>query len=388
LTTDVISSTLAANSNSSVSAGTFALSTLLTADKGGVSTTMGGKLASFPQNTILGWNVSAGERLTGSGIPEITFHIQQQPVVARTRKMRALWTIEASQDLKSYHNLDLERELTELLSKEISLEIDRELIEDIRMLAYGFASNGSLGPWQAGTLDNANPNNFQAIGGTSQSIDNMVPGSWTYEQAGLNNGTGLVNTMNSQSNVYVIDLAYNDTVFAPQHIGQRYANLLAMINFASQDIYRTTLRGPGSVLVCSPLMAAVLESSAKLEGGIAREDGPSNMDGKAIRYVGKFAGKYDLIVDPMYPEDEILMAYNGGNPMDAGFVYCPYIPLMPLDTVTDPESFQPRKGILTRYGKAAVQPSNRFYRIIRVIGAGNNYITQNLFRNTSMAGLN
>jgi hypothetical protein len=297
--------------------------------------------------------------------------------------MRALWTIEASQDLKSYHNLDLERELTELLSKEISLEIDRELIEDVRMIAYGFSSSGSFGAWQAGTLDNANPNNFQGIGGDSTAQgSNMAPGSWTYEQ------TGLTSFMNSQSNVFVVDLAYDAASYAPQHVGHRYANLLAVMNLASQDIYKTTLRGPGTVIVTSPLMAAVLESAAKLEGGVAREDGPTNMDGKAVRYVGKFAGKYDLIVDPMYPEDEILMAYNGSNPMDAGFVYCPYIPLMPLDTVTDPESFQPRKGILTRYGKAAVQPSNRFYRIIRVIGAGNNYITQNLFRNTAKAGLN
>ena len=68
--------------------------------------------------------------------------------------------------------------------------------------------------------------------------------------------------------------------------------------------------------------------------------------------------------------------------MDAGFFYCPYIPLQPLHTVVDPETFQPRKGILTRYGKVAVQPASRFYRVIRLIGVGSDYITKEIFRNS------
>jgi hypothetical protein len=62
--------------------------------------------------------------------------------------------------------------------------------------------------------------------------------------------------------------------------------------------------------------------------------------------------------------------------MDAGYVYCPYIPLQQLPTITDPQTFQPRKGILTRYGKAAVAPSGRFYRIIRLVGLSNNFMYQ------------
>ena len=143
-------------------ASTFDLSNVLSQTKGSPSATYGGQIASWPSSgTTLGWVVSAGERLDGTGIPEVQFHIEQQPVVAQTRKMRALWTIEASQDLKAYHNLDLERELTELLSKELSLEIDRELIEDIRMLAYGLAGTSTtLGGWNAASLDMANSNSF------------------------------------------------------------------------------------------------------------------------------------------------------------------------------------------------------------------------------------
>jgi hypothetical protein len=108
------------------------------------------KLAAFPDSTssILGYSVSAGERLSGTEIPEVNMHIQKQTVQARERKMRALWTLEAAQDLKAYHNLDMEAELTDLLSKEMNLEIDRELIEDIRMIAYGAGAIGDkFGGW-------------------------------------------------------------------------------------------------------------------------------------------------------------------------------------------------------------------------------------------------
>ena len=130
----------------------------------------------------------------------------------------------------------------------------------------------------------------------------------------------------------------------------------------------------------------MLESASKLEGGLAREDGPTNTTGSQITYKGKFAGKYDLVVDPMFPDDEIIVGYKGSSPMDAGFFYCPYIPLQPLDTVVDPETFQPRKGILTRYGKVATQPASRFYRVIRLIGTGSDFITPELYRNEHNQG--
>jgi len=79
-------------------------------------------------------------------------------------------------------------------------------------------------------------------------------------------------------------------------------------------------------------------------------------------------GRYDLYVDPLYPEGEMMMGYKGSSPMDGGFIYAPYIPFQALPTITDPESFQPRKGILTRYGKVAVAPASRFYRVIRMVG--------------------
>jgi len=376
-------------------ASSFDLSNVLNDRNGSPSTTMGGQLASYPSSTsILGYAVSAGERLRGSLIPEVNMHIQKQTVQARERKMRAVWTLEAAQDLKAYHNLDMEAELTDLLSKEMNLEIDRELIEDIRMIAYGPAANG--GGWDIESLHQPGADNFTGNGGSTATTANggvFVAGAYEYDfnapltTEGDTDGTGGI--ARKYSNIFVMDLKrFTDstTTFAPQHLGQVYSNVLALINHASQDIYKTTLRGPGNVLITSPVIATLLESAAKLEGGLAREDGPTNTTGSQITYKGKFAGKYDLVVDPMFPDDEIIVGYKGSSPMDAGFFYCPYIPLQPLDTVVDPETFQPRKGILTRYGKAAVQPASRFYRVIRLIGTGADFMTPELYRNTGNEG--
>ena len=360
---------------------------------GAPSGTFGGQIAAWPvSNAVMGWTLSAGERLTGTGIPEMTFHVEQEAVVANTRKMRALWTLEASQDLKAYHNLDLERELTDLLSKELALEIDRELIEDLRMIAYGFHSKSAtqLGGSDQRLMDN----DYISMGGSvhpglegNRSAGVFTPGQFTYDFTNLGaTATTEYGSIASQvGNIFVCDFSQSSLSLAPRHVGEVYANLLAVINLASQDIYRTTMRGPGSWLLTSPLVASLLESAAKLEGGIMPQDGPTNIGGNAIQFKGKFMGRYDLYVDPMFPTDEILVGYKGANAMDSGFVYAPYIPLQQLPTVVDPETFQPRKGILTRYGKVHIEPMNRFYRIIRIVGPTANYLFSPFAQNTTIS---
>ena len=311
-----------------------------------------------------GWSVSAGEKLSGSSIPEVSMTIEQQPVVARTKKMRALWTLEASQDLKAYHNLDLERELTDILGKEIRLEVDRELIDDLRGLAYDLSS--SPGMFQPGMLDQTTPTNTM----------NFSPaGDSTFNQFNFNGVDGASlglpgSTQGGNSNVWLVDFQSSALNFAPRHVGDIYANLLATINFASQDIYKTTQRGAGNWILCAPVVATILETAARLTGGIEKSDAPTNFSPGSIQYRGKFMGRYDLYVDPLYPEGEMLMGYKGSGPMDGGFIYAPYIPFQAMPTIVDPDSFQPRKGILTRYGKVAVAPASRFYRIIRIVGSG------------------
>ena len=359
-------------------------STLYSNTRGSASTTYGGRIASWPSAiTMLGWSVSAGEKLANAEIPELNISIEQQAVVARTKKMRALWTIEASQDLKAYHNLDLERELTDLMSKELELEIDRELIEDLRGIAYNVS--GTLGGWSVSTLDNGNSNNFGDIGGKGPENIGFIPSAFTYAQGTMPITEFGLAANSAKSNVFVVDFSSSALPFAPQHVGHVYANLLGVLNFASQDIYKTTHRGPGNWIITSPLVGAMLESAAKLEGGIGpKTEGITNMGANKIEYRGKFAGKYDLFIDPLWPEDEIMMGYKGGSPLDGGFVYCPYIPIEALPTITDPETFQPRKGILTRYAKAAIQPAQRFYRVIRIVGPAANYLYQPFAKTTTV----
>jgi len=361
---------------------------------GAASGSMGGQIAAWPNSeAVMGYNLSGGERLTGTGIPEMTFHIEQEAVVAQTRKMRALWTLEASQDLKAYHNLDLERELTDLLSKELQLEIDRELIEDLRQIAYGLKDQ-TLGGGNQNLMDSNYINlGTNVTGGGFPGLDSaadtttFVPAQFTYDFNGDVDADGTsFGSAKTNSNIFVVDFSQSSLDMYPRHVGEVYANLLAVINLASQDIYRTTMRGPGNWLLTSPLVASMLESASKLEGGIQAADGPTNIGRNSIEYKGKFMGRYDLYVDPMYPTDEILIGYKGANAMDSGYVYAPYIPLQQLPTITDPESFQPRKGILTRYGKVQIEPMNRFYRVIRIIGPTSNYLFSPFARNTSVLG--
>jgi len=325
---------------------------------------MASAIAEWPEaNFAQGWSVSAGERLSGSAIPEVTLQIEQQPVVARTKKMRALWTLEASQDLKAYHNLDLERELTDLLGKEIRLEVDREIIENLRGLAYdATGSTGNL--FKETYLDQASNQSTMGNFTSPGNVNDSTFGDFLFDA-----GTLPSSAAGSNKNVFLVDFESSALNLAPRHIGDVYANLLGAINFAAQDIFKTTQRGAGNWMLCSPVVATILETAAKLTGGIEASDGPTNFGPGSIQFRGKFMGRYDLFIDPLYPEGEILMGYKGSNPMDGGFVYSPYIPFQALPTITDPESFQPRKGILTRYGKAAVAPASRFYRVIRLVGS-------------------
>jgi hypothetical protein len=328
-------------------------------------TTVGMEIAAFPQtDTLSQFHTSAGEALGNSGgtaIPDLSFHIEQQAVVAKTRKFRALWTIEASQDLKAYHNLDLERELTDLLGKEVALEIDREILEDLRSIAYDSLDDHLF---NRDMLDLGGSNGFahKAHAGEGQDYE--------YDFAA---SAGAGETQGAAKNVTFVDFASTALSLAPRHVGEVYSNLLAAVNFAAQDIYKTTYRGAGNYIITSPLIAAMLQSAAKLEGGLAAEE--AGELGASIQYKGKWAGMYDVYVDPLYPEDEILVGYKGNNAMETGYVYSPYIPIQMLPTVVDPDSFQPRKGLITRYGKTAISPSSRWYRIVRLVGADSRYLT-------------
>jgi len=361
--------------DSTSTASSLSMANMVTSGIESPSSTVGGQIASFPNaSSTVGFDVSSGEVVgtvvspsstdlsavqnydsTPYGtIPEVNFHIEQQAVIARTRKFRALWTLEAAQDLRAYHNLDLERELTDLLGKEVSLEIDRELIEDLRMIAYDISSQND---WQRNLLDMPNSNVITGAGSNQTAFN---PSSFLYDFTGAvlsGQGGGL---WQSSENIFFVDFASSTLNLSPRHVGQAYANLLAALNFAAQDIYKTTYRGAGNWIVTSPQVAAILNSASKLEGGVKSGNWEGQL-GANINYAGKLQGMFDVYIDPLYPEDEMLMGYKGSSPMDSGYVYSPYIPLQMLPTITDPETFQPRKGLLTRYGKSVISVESRFY---------------------------
>lgn len=241
----------------------------------------------------------AGSFLEGSGGRKQNFEIVSQAVEAGSRKLQAGWTIEAMQDAKSQHGIDVEGEMTKTLSAQIVQEIDNEIITDLTALA-----------------------------GTVASWDGAVPAVAGY--------------------------------YRPTWIGDRFANLGVMIAYVANEIARKTRRGPGNFIVVSPMMVTVLQQAAKSQFAPAIKGsfkGPNNtmlvgtLNGtiKVYSYLWNQALATDI---GGTGDDTILVGYKGGEgETDAGYFYCPYIPLMSSGVITNPVTFQPVVSLMTRYGK-------------------------------------
>lgn len=247
----------------------------------------------------------SGSHLEGSGGRKMTLDVVSQAIEAGSRKLQAGWTIEAMQDLNAQHGLDLESEMTQALSAEIVQEIDYEVISDLLALA-----------------------------GTVETFDGA--GSGQYGQTGN---------------------------YTPAFVGDRLANLGVIINRVANEIARKTRRGAGNYIVVSPLIVSVLQSAAKSVFAPAVEgsfQGPNNtqkvgtLNGTidVYSYIWNQAGK-GVDLGSASTDDTILVGYKGGNgETDAGYFYCPYIPLMSSGVVVNPVTFQPVVSLMTRYGKA------------------------------------
>ena len=248
-------------------------------------------------------------------IPEINVQMQSSAIVAKTRKLKAVWTPEFAQDLNAYHALDAEAELTSILSEYISLEIDLEILS---MLIEGAA---------AGT-ENWSAVNNQAITGT---------------------GAGIVQS----------DLGFYNSQ------GQWFQTLGTKIQKLSNIIHQKTLRGGANFMVVSPTVATVLES---IPGFAADTDGDAaNMSyAFGVQKVGALNSRQKVYKNPYMTANTILLGYRGTQFLESGAVFAPYIPLIMTPLVYDPETFVPRKGLLTRYAKKMVRPE--FYGIINVAG--------------------
>lgn len=251
-----------------------------------------------------------GGKIEGSGGRKMTLEVVSQAVEAGTRKLQAGWTIEAMQDLNAGHGLDIENEMTQALSAQIVQEIDAEVIGDLMALA-----------------------------GTVASYDGSLPGAPGY--------------------------------YKPAYVGDRLANLAVQIHVVANEIGRKTRRGAGNFIVVSPMVVSALQTASKSVFAPSTQGsfkGPNN-----TQLVGTLNGQIKVYsylwnsvtatnvdsVAPMSPfsggtgDDTILVGFKGGNgETDAGYFYCPYIPLMSSGVVVNPLTFQPVVSLMTRYGKA------------------------------------
>ena len=239
-------------------------------------------------------------------IPEIDIKVDSIAVTAITKKLKAKWTPELGQDLNAYHNLDAEVELTSVLSEQIGLEIDRELLNDL------------------------------VQGATAQTLYwSRKPGKFLNRQDGTDVSSATAPP----------DFTGN--------VSEWYETLVETINDVSAQIHRKTLRGGANFIVTSPEVANLLEFTAGFRANVTHDSDKGTVG--AVN-VGSLSKKFDVYVDPYFMRNLILVGRKGGSFLESGYVYAPYVPLQVTPTIFGTEDFVPRKGVMTRYAKKMVRP--------------------------------
>ena len=257
---------------------------------------------------------------TGEAFAEMGFSIEKATVTAKSRALKAEYTLELAQDLKAIHGLDAETELANILSTEILAEINREVIRTIN-------SQAKVGARQANVTT-------KGIFDLSSDAD----GRWSAEKF-----KGLGVQLDREANV----------------------------------IAKETRRGKGNFIICSSDVASALAASGMLDYSPALSTN-LNVDDTGNTFAGVLNGRMKVYIDPYATADYINVGYKGTNPYDAGVFYCPYVPLTMVRAVGE-DDFQPRIGFKTRYGMAsnpfvgaspadglATARTNQYYRIFRV----------------------
>ncbi len=255
------------------------------------------------------FEVSTSEDWSGGdtgdiGIPEIDIQLRQVAIVAKTRKLKAVWTPELAQDLNAYHSVDAEAELTAMLSEYVSMEIDLEIIDMLRANA-----SAKKEYWSAKTGFEWSDGSFAQTSG--------------------------------DSNAYT-----KQTWF--QTLGNK-------VQSVSNAIHQKTLRGGANWMVCSPETATIIESIP----GYASDssgDAMANKFAMGVQKVGMLNSRFTVYKNPYMLENTILIGFRGSNFLETGAVYAPYVPLIMTPLVYDPANFTPRKGVMTRYAKKMVRP--------------------------------
>jgi hypothetical protein len=237
------------------------------------------------------------------GIPEMNLELRSETIVAKTRKLKAVWSPELAQDLNAYHSVDAEAELTAMLSDYISAEIDLEILDMLIQAAPSITTEY----WSAeiGSVWN----------GSSFAASSFAGTAWT-----------------------------NMTWF--QTLGQKMQKV-------SNKIHQLTMRGGANFAVVSPTVATILET---IPGFLAGTDGDKMEFAGGVTKVGSFQNRYTIYKNPYMKENIMLLGFRGNNFLETGAVYAPYIPLIMTPLVYDPTNFTPRRGVMTRYAKKVVRP--------------------------------
>lgn len=252
------------------------------------------------------------------GIPEVNLELKSEPIVAKTRKLKAVWTPELAQDLNAYHSVDAEAELTALLSEYVSMEIDLEILD----MLINNAPNINKERWSA----RLNREIIKTGVNSYSIVDQVTAGAGGY---------------------------YTKSTW--------YQTLGNKIQKVSNKIHQLTLRGGANFMVVGPDVATILES---IPGFVVNTDGDSAKFAMGVSRVGSFASRFQVYKNPYMQENLILLGFRGNNFLETGAVYSPYIPLIQTPLVYDPVNFTPRRGVMTRYAKKIVRPE--FYGLIYV----------------------
>ena len=250
-------------------------------------------------------------------IPEIDIKIESIAVTAVTRKLRARWSPELAQDLNAYHSLDAEVELTQILSEQVALELDREILNDL--------------------LTQAKTNYYWS----------RAPGNF-------------VNKTNGSTSGVPASASFTGTV------REWYETLVETVIDVANEIHRLTLRGSANFIVVSPDIATILEASVLYRPKYSIDGDGQVAAGMSLgaEQVGTLSNRFTVYKDPYFPRNKVLVGYKGGSYLETGYVYAPYVPLIVTPTIFAPEDFTPRKGVMTRYGKKMVRSD--FYGTVTV----------------------
>jgi hypothetical protein len=266
-------------------------------------------------------NVEQTSSDSGAGpknaIPEIDIKVDSVAVTAITKKLKAKWTPELGQDLNAYHNLDAEVELTSILSEQIALEIDREILGDL--------------------------------------VNGATAGKYYWSRS-----PGLFVNRTTGVEVGAVSAAPDFT----GTVSEWYETLIETINDVSAAIHRKTLRGGANFIVCGPELANVLEFTSGFRASVTADADTGTVG--AVK-TGAISKKFDVFVDPYFHRNVILVGRKGGSFLESGYVYAPYVPLQVTPTIFGTEDFVPRKGVMTRYAKKMVRPDMYGLVIVRGI---------------------